>query len=208
MTTITPPRGPARSGAAPVPSAPTPGRPPAAPAPPTEAVPALLGALAVLGGTLAIPPMVSGGEWFWYTAEVVAVIWLVGVGARLARAPAAVVVFLQLAAAAIAMTALFTVRGYGGVIPNGAVLTEAGDLLSGAWTQIRSTVSPAPSSTELSFLICLSVSVTALGPMLYVALTLRAFRPEAQMPVRPTVTMMVLIVAWVALHGWRERAAL
>jgi transglutaminase-like putative cysteine protease len=162
MTTITPPRGPARSGAAPVPPAPTPARPPAAPAPPTEAVPALLGALAVLGGTLAIPPMVSGGEWFWYTAEVVAVIWLVGVGARLARAPAAVVVFLQLAAAAIAMTALFTVRGYGGVIPNGAVLTEAGDLLSGAWTQIRSTVSPAPSSTELSFLICLSVSVTAL----------------------------------------------
>ena len=54
----------------------------------------------------------------------------------------------------------------------------------------------------------LSVSATALGPILYVALTLRAFRPEAQMPVRPTVTMMVLIVAWVALHCWRERTAL
>jgi transglutaminase-like putative cysteine protease len=125
-------------------------------------VPALLGALAVLGGTLAIPPMVSGGDWFFSTAEVVAVIWLVGVGARLARAPAPVVVLLQLAAAAIAMTALFTVRGYGGVIPNGPVLTEMGDLLTGAWAQIRSTVSPAPSSIELSFLICVSVSATAL----------------------------------------------
>jgi transglutaminase-like putative cysteine protease len=162
MTTISPPRGPAQPGAAPTPRpAPSPGRSPA-PAPPTDAVPALLGALAVLGGTFAIPPMVSGGDWFWYTAEVVAVIWLVGVGARLARAPAALVVLLQLAAAVIAMTALFTVRGYGGVIPNGAVLTEVGDLLTGAWTQIRSTVSPAPSSTELSFLICLSVSATAL----------------------------------------------
>lgn len=162
MTTISPPRGPAQPAAAPAPRpAPSPGRPPV-PAPPTQALPALLGALAVLGGTLAIPPMVSGGDWFWYTAEVVAVIWLVGVGARLARAPAPIVVVLQVAAAVIAMTALFTVRGYGGVIPNGAVLTEVGDLLTGAWTQIRSTVSPAPSSRELSFLICLSVSATAL----------------------------------------------
>lgn len=163
MTTISPPRGPAR----PEPASPTPrpavppARPPA-PAPPTEAVPALLGALAVLGGTLAIPPMVSGDGWFWTTVEVVGVIWLVGVGARLARSPAAVVVLVQVAAAAIAVTALFTVRGYGGVIPNGAVLTEMGDLLTGAWTQIRSTVSPAPSSPELSFLICISVSATAL----------------------------------------------
>jgi hypothetical protein len=45
----------------------------------------------------------------------------------------------------------------------------------------------------------LSVSATALGPMLYVALALRAFRPEAQTPVRPALAMMVLIVAGVAL---------
>ena len=43
----------------------------------------------------------------------------------------------------------------------------------------------------------LSVSAVALGPMLYVALTLRAFRPEAQTPVRPTLAMMALIVAGV-----------
>lgn len=163
MTTISPSRRPDRPDAAAI--APRPAAPrstPPASVTPTEAVPALLGALAVLGGTLAIPPMISGGEWFWYTAEVVAVIWLVGIGARLTRAPAPVVVLLQLIAAGIAMTALFTVRGYGGVIPSGAALAEMGDLLSGAWSQIRSTVSPAPSSTELSFLICLSVSATAL----------------------------------------------
>jgi transglutaminase-like putative cysteine protease len=124
-------------------------------------VPALLGALAVLGGTLAIPPMISGSSWFWPTAEVVLVIWLVGVGARLARIPIAAVIAMQAAAAAIAVTALFTARGWGGVIPNGAVLQEAGELLDGAWTQIRTSVSPAPSSPELSFLICVSVAATA-----------------------------------------------
>ncbi len=162
MTTMSPPRdrrGPALQPP-PVPGA-RPARPPVRTVP-THAVPALLGALSVLGGTLAIPPMISGGDWFWATAEVVMVIWLVGVGARLARVPDAGVVAMQLVAASIALTALFTVRGYGGVIPNGAALQEAGDLLTGAWTQIRTTVSPAPSSRELSFLICVSVSATAL----------------------------------------------
>jgi hypothetical protein len=35
--------------------------------------------------------------------------------------------------------------------------------------------------------------------MLYVAMRLRAFRPDAQTPVRPTLAMMVLIVAGVGL---------
>lgn len=122
----------------------------------------LLGALAVLASLTAIPPMVSGDSWLWPTIEVVTVIWLVGVGARLARLPAAVVVLLQLAAAAVALTALFTTGGYGGVIPNAAAVADAGDLLDGAWKQIRTSVSPAASSTELAFLIALAVGLTAL----------------------------------------------
>jgi transglutaminase-like putative cysteine protease len=125
-------------------------------------VPTLIGALAVLAATIAIPPMISGDTWFWPAVEIVLVIWLVGVGARLAKVPAAAVVLLQIAGASIALTALYTVGGFGGVIPNGAVLNEAGDLLVGAWNQIRTTVSPAPASTELSFLICVTVGVTAL----------------------------------------------
>ena len=117
-------------------------------APPIYLVPTLIGALAVLAATIAIPPMISGGDWFWPAVEVVMVIWLVGVGARLARVPAAAAVLLQIAGASIALTALFTVGGIGGVIPNGAVLSEAGDLLIGAWNQIRTTVSPAPPSTQ------------------------------------------------------------
>jgi hypothetical protein len=45
----------------------------------------------------------------------------------------------------------------------------------------------------------LSVSAVALGPMLYVAVRLRAFRPDAQTPVWPTLAMIVLIVACVGL---------
>jgi len=103
MTTVSPPRGPGRPGPAQVPPPPAAARPPgsnprpAPPVTPTFAVPALLGALAVLGGTSAIPPMISGSDWFWPTAEVVLVIWLVGVGARLARVPAPAVVLLQVA---------------------------------------------------------------------------------------------------------------
>jgi hypothetical protein len=35
--------------------------------------------------------------------------------------------------------------------------------------------------------------------MLYVAIKLRAFQPEAQTPIRPTAAMMVLIVVGVGL---------
>lgn len=45
----------------------------------------------------------------------------------------------------------------------------------------------------------LTISAVALGPMLYVAISLRAFRPDASTPVRPTLAMMVLIVAGVGL---------
>jgi hypothetical protein len=45
----------------------------------------------------------------------------------------------------------------------------------------------------------LTVSATALIPMLYVAIQLRSFRPDAQTPVRPTLVMMALIVLGVGL---------
>jgi hypothetical protein len=45
----------------------------------------------------------------------------------------------------------------------------------------------------------LTISAVELGPMLYVAIRLRAFRPDAQTPVRPTLAMMVLIVVGVGL---------
>src|SRR4051812_19173690 len=93
-------------------------------APPVDLVPTQLGALAVLAATLAIPPMIVGKSWVGATVEVVLVIWAVGVGARLARVPVVAAIGLQLLGAAIALTALYTVGGIAGVIPNGAVISE------------------------------------------------------------------------------------
>ena len=45
----------------------------------------------------------------------------------------------------------------------------------------------------------LTISAAALGPMLYVAIRFRAFRPDAQTPVRPTLAMIILIVVGVSL---------
>jgi hypothetical protein len=45
----------------------------------------------------------------------------------------------------------------------------------------------------------LTISAAALGPMLYVAIKLRSFRPDAQTPVMPTLAMTVLIVFGVVL---------
>lgn len=45
----------------------------------------------------------------------------------------------------------------------------------------------------------LTVSAMALVPMLYVAIQLRSFRPDAQTPVRPTLVMMVLVALGVGL---------
>ncbi len=56
---------------------------------------------------------------------------------------------LQLLGMTIALTALFTTGGYGGVIPNAEVVREFGALLSGAWHQILVSAPPAPSTPEL-----------------------------------------------------------
>ena len=144
--------------------------PPAAPRPrdragsdrPVHALTTLIGALAVLAGSSALSASISGSSWVLPLIEVVAVVWLVGIGGRLIRLPAAVTVLLQAAGITIALTALFTVDGYGGVIPNSDVLKEFGALLSGAWEQILGTAPPAPSTPELAFLVCLTVGVSAI----------------------------------------------
>jgi transglutaminase-like putative cysteine protease len=125
-------------------------------------VPTLLGAAAVLAGSSALSAAIKGSSWVLPLIEVVAVVWLVGIGGRLIKVPAAVTVLLQVLGLAIALTALFTTGGYGGVIPNFEVFREFGALFSGAWHQILVSAPPAPSSPELSFLIALALGLAAI----------------------------------------------
>jgi transglutaminase-like putative cysteine protease len=121
----------------------------------------LLAAAAVLGGSTSLTALVRGAGWIPPLLEVVAVIWLIGVGGRLARAPVLLVPLLQLVGFAVALTSLFTVTGIGGVLPNTSVVAEARVLLTGAWRQILTTASPSPSTPQLSFLIALAVGGVA-----------------------------------------------
>lgn len=124
--------------------------------------PSLVAALSVIGGSTALSATVTGGSWVVPLIEVVGVIWLLGIGCRLLRSPAPITVLVQFAGLVIALTGLFATSGWLGFIPNGRVLHETGDLLSGAWQQILGTVPPAPGTIELSFLICLTVGTTGL----------------------------------------------
>ena len=148
-----PSAGPSQGGA------PAPGGPPADD---VAALPTLVGALAVLAGSAALPSAVAGSSWLWPLVEVLGVIWLVGVGCRLIRLPPVVTVLVQLGALIIALTGLFTYTGVGGVLPDASVLVEARDLWSGAWEQIVGSIAPAPATPELTFLICASVGLAGL----------------------------------------------
>ena len=140
--------------------------PPGAPPPRPEDPPVHLGstfvsAAAILAGASALATPISGGSWVLPLIEVVAVIWLVGVGGRLLRLPTTATALLQLAGFAIALTSLFTSSGIAGVLPNKSAVQEAGALLAGAWQQIVASSPPAPSTPELSFLIALAVGCAA-----------------------------------------------
>lgn len=138
--------------------APSPTTPPVKP---TSIGPTFVTAAAIVAGSSALATPVTGGSWVLPLVEVVAVIWLVGVGGRLMRVPTVVTALLQLAGFVIALTSLFTSSGIGGVLPNKAAVAEAGMLLSGAWDQIVGTAPPAPPTPELSFLIALAVGCAA-----------------------------------------------
>ncbi|MTD16522.1 hypothetical protein GIS00_21530 [Nakamurella sp. YIM 132087] len=166
MTTTLPgPAGPPPAPAPPVrhaPPAPTGPEPPAVPERPLAIVPCLVGAAAIIAGSSALGSIISGTSWLLPLVEVVLVVTLIGIGGRMIRFPAAVTVLVQLIALSVALTALFTSSGYGGVIPNFAAAREAGTLLAGAWEQILGTVPPADSTPELGFLIAAAVGLSAL----------------------------------------------
>lgn len=165
MTTAT--RGPRTAGRT------EPGGPPgprtASSASTLSAAPTVFGALAVLGGATALMPLVAGVSWLLPVAEVVTVVWLVGIGARLLRLRPWIVELFQLAALAVALTSLFTTTGIGGVLPGPAAVDEAVGMLGSAWDQIMTSVPPATPTAELGLFIALAVGAVALVVDLLIA---------------------------------------
>lgn len=134
-----------------------------------RAAPTLMGALAVIGGSTALLPLVAGAAWLLPVIEVVAVVWLVGIGGRLVRIPPSGVELLQLAALSIALTSLFTTSGVAGVLPGPAAIREGAGMFGAAWEQIMTSVPPASATAELSLVIALAAGGLALVVDLLIA---------------------------------------
>ncbi len=121
-----------------------------------------LGVCAVLAGSAAITPLIIGHSWLLPVVEVVAIVWLVGVGGRLLAVPAAVIVALQAIGIVIAATSLFLSSGIAGVLPGPAALGEGRELLTGAWEEILRTAPPADASPGMELLLTLLIGLVAL----------------------------------------------
>lgn len=135
---------------------------------PTRVNQTCLAAAAMLAGASSLTAPVTGHSWVLPLVEVVAVIWLVGVGGRLTQLPAACTVVLQVTAFLIALTSLFTSSGIGGVLPNSSAIAEARALLADAFAQVAGTSPPTPSTPALSLLISLAIGCAALAADIFV----------------------------------------
>lgn len=129
----------------------------------------LFGALAVIGGATALAPLVDGMSWLLPVAEIVGVIWLIGVGGRLAGLPTWAGQVAQLAGFTITITGLFTRTGIAGIIPGSAAWRDGRGMLGAAWDQVMTTLPPTPATTELTLLITITVGLIALAVDLLIA---------------------------------------
>lgn len=125
-------------------------------------LPTLFGALSVISGATALVPLISGTSWLWPVAEIVALIWLVGVGARLMTLPPWATELLQVAAFVVTVTGLHLHTGIGGILPGPAAIDEVASAITTAWHQIMTTAAPMPPSPEVGLLVTLVLGVLAL----------------------------------------------
>lgn len=137
---------------------------------PPEIGGSLLAAAAVVAGASSLTTSVRGSSWVLPLIEVVAVIWLVGVGGRLTQLPSVGTVLLQVGGFLVAVTSLFTTGGIGGVLPNSAALIQARALFGDAVAQVAGTSPPTVSTPALSFLIAVTVGCAALAADIFLTL--------------------------------------
>ncbi|MEO7124775.1 MAG: DUF3488 and transglutaminase-like domain-containing protein [Nakamurella sp.] len=127
----------------------------------SHATPTLFGALAVIGGSTALTPLISGTSWLLPIVEVVAVIWLVGVATRLVGTPSWAVELLQLVAFSMSVTGLQLHSGIGGFVPGSAAIDEATAAVRAAWVQIMTTLPPTPATAEISLFVTITIGALA-----------------------------------------------
>jgi len=118
--------------------------------------------LAVALGSSALSGVLLGHRWLWYVLAVVGLVMLLGLLARLLRAPIAAVLVVQVVGLVLLLTGLFSTDAVLHVFPGPGALAELGDGLAAAMGQIEGGVPPVPTSSSLALLVALGFGVFAL----------------------------------------------
>jgi transglutaminase-like putative cysteine protease len=133
-----------------------------------------LAALATVLTLWSMAPVVDGSAWQGPALAMVAVVLVVGIGARAAALPRASILAAQVVGGLVLLTALFVSdAAIGGVLPGPAALSELGGLLAEGGRTISRYAAPIPVSSGISLILALGVLAVAASVDLAAA-TLRA----------------------------------
>lgn len=122
----------------------------------------VLAALATFLTTWSLAPVVEGADWQAPSIAMIVVVALVGVAARAARAPHALVVPLQVAAGAIVLSAIFAgERAVAGLLPGPAAWTRLAQVVVDGGDTINRYSAPVPGSRGMSLILAIGVLAVA-----------------------------------------------
>lgn len=121
-----------------------------------------LAALATFLTTWSLAPVVEGSQWQAPSIAMIVVVALVGMAARAARAPHALVVPLQVAAGGIVLSAVFAGESaVAGLLPGPAAWTRLAQVVVDGGDTINRYSAPVPSSRGISLILAIGVLAVA-----------------------------------------------
>lgn len=120
---------------------------------------AFLGWLATVGTSACFLPTITNQSYFFYGASVTGLLVLLGIGLRLLRTPALLVVAAQLVTLAEMLILGFGEKLELGVLPTKATVTGLRDIVDSGMTVASEYAAPAPASAGLTMLVLVAIGV-------------------------------------------------
>ena len=132
----------------------------------------VLAALATLLTTWSLAPVVDGKDWQGPCIALILVVMVVGMGARAARFPKALVAPLQLVAGSVVLTTVFAGEtAIAGILPGPAAVARLGAVVADGGDTINRYAAPVPTSHGISLILAIGVlSIAVLVDLLVVGL--------------------------------------
>ncbi len=122
----------------------------------------LLAAVATLLTTWSLAPVVDGGDWQFPCVAAIVVVLVVGMAARSAGSPRALVVPLQVLAGGVLLTAVFAGESaVWGLLPGPAAVNRLGQIVVDGGDTINRYAAPVPTSLGISLILAIGVLAVA-----------------------------------------------